>query len=707
MKSRLAIALMLSGCLPVTNIVEPLAAQATEEITDLADWSGPFGGLPPVDKATPDIVAAQGKAAVEQFNAELDAIADNQQTPTFSNTVEALDRAGRPLRRLMTILQIFVTTQATEEWRATAAELMPLNDGVLARARSDPRIFSRVAHVYRELPSGVANPEQARLTELTYQAMSFAGAGLDDTSRERLAEIESELASLRARFNRNLNLEAAGQFTFFEDAAQLEGLPPPLVAAAAETAREQGRQGSWAIPNQRPQVFAFQTHVRDRSARQQVWQRWMDRGATDGEYDNRPVTARILALRDEKAQLLGYPTYAHYVLASRMVGTPEKALEVIEANWKAVLKADAARIEDLTQLAKADGIESIQPWDRIYYLEQYKAETFGIDSQEIASYFPLPRVRDAFFAAANDTYGFTFEPLQNVPTVSPDIEVFLARREKEPVAVVYIDIRPRPGKQQGSWAVEYRRVGDTEPGALPVVALHSSPPAGTDGGEPLLPYPYANVLFHEFGHTLHTIASRANYNGTAALTVPWDFVEVPSLLNERWLLTDRTLDRLPHVATGETMPPDLRKGLREALKYEGVFSVNPEFMAMALVDQRMHLANEPPTDVNLFGDEILKAYDFPDSADPMMQPTAAVHMWTVQYAANLYTYLWSDILAADLAEVFLKAEDGFHDRTVGNLYFETVLSRGNVVPIDQAYRDFHGRAPDEEALIRRFGLETQ
>lgn len=616
-----------------------------------------------------------------------------------------MDRAGRHTRRLFTILQIYVSTQASPEWRKAAAELLPLKSEVDTQALTDPALFARVSAVYRNLPSGVSNSEQSRLAELTFRQMQEAGAGLSDAARKELAQVESELAALQAKFNSNLNTEAAGQFTFFDRADQLNGLPDPMLSAAAALAKDQGQPEKWAIPNARPQVFAVQTFVTDRATRKAVWTQWMDRGASAGELDNRPVTARTLELRARKAKLLGYATYADYVLATRMVATPRKALDLIEANWTAVMQADAVRIAELTQLARNDGVDKIEAWDRIYYLNRLTTERYGIDPQEIARYFPLEGIRDAIFAAAGDSFGYTFERLEGIPTVSPDIEVFLAKRKGIPAAIVYIDIHPRPGKQQGSWAMEYRPAGDLEANELPVVALHSSPPAAAPGSRILLPFEYANVLFHEFGHTLHTISSRARYRRTAALTVPWDFVEVPSLLNERWLLTDKTLDRLPHVQSGKPMSAQLRANLRAARQYERVFSVNPEFMAMALVDQKLHQATELPSDVNAFEAKVLADYGFPASADPVMRATAAVHTWSQQYAANVYTYLWSDILAADLAEVFLRAEGGFHDASVGARYFDHLLSRANTVPIDQAYREFHGRAPDENALMRRYGLQ--
>jgi peptidyl-dipeptidase Dcp len=701
---RAILALGLLGAAPAAELhAQGAAAPTLRPVADLSTWEGAWR-LPPVERSSPEALSQQIPQVIEAYRREIAAIVANPAPPDFGNTIVPLDRAGRPLRRLMALLRIHLSTHADEGWRKVGPGLAALNEAAIADSLSDPRLFARVSAVYRTLPAGTTDPEQARLTELTHAAMAGAGAGLPAPKRALLTEIEGDIAKLQAQLNQNLNKEAAGQFSFFMDAKRLDGLPQAQIDAAAALAAKQGRAGAYAIPNQRPQVFAVQTNVRDRETRRVVWQLWMNRGATPGEFDNRPVAARILELRKAKAALLGYPRYADFVLASRMVGTPERALAIIDANWNAVMAADARRIAELGALAKTDGVDAIAPWDRLFYLDKLTRQRFGIDAQEIAAYLPLPAIRDAFFAAAGDSYGFRFEELQGVPTVSPDIEVYLALRNGMPAGIVYLDIRPRPEKPQGSWAVQYRQTGDLETGELPVVALHSSPPAAAPGQEILLPFEYANVLFHEFGHVLHTLSSTARYNGTAALTVPWDFVEVPSLLNERWLLTDRTLDRLAHYRTGKTMPLELRERLRAARQYERVFTVNPEYMAMALVDQKLHQATDPIPDVNAFEKALLADRGFPQSADPTMRATAAFHTWTREYAANVYTYLWSDILAADLAEVFVRAPKGFHDPEVGARYFDLVLSRANRVPIEQAFREFHGRAPDEAALIRRFGL---
>lgn len=672
--------------------------------SDLARWPGPHGGLPPVDRARPETFATAYSEAIEVYGRELDGIARNPAVPDFSNSVQALDRAGRDLRRLDAILQMFATARADDRWRALQRDLAPRRDALVARAQTDPDLFARVNRVKAALPASAPDAEAARLVELTHRTMQHAGAGLDDASRSRLAAIDARLARLEAEFGQNLQREDAVQLLVVRDIARLAGLPESARATAAETATARGHPGAHAFPVARPVVWTVLTHAQDRALRRELWSMWMGRGANPGPFDNRPVTAAILAARQEKAALLGYPSHGHRVLAARMISTPARAQALTESVWRAVLDAEPGRSVDLERLAAADGIDALKPWDRLYYLDKLAKARFGFEPAELADYFPLEGIRDAMFAAANDSYGYSFEPMPGVPTLDPDVAVYLVRLDKQPAGIVYLDLKPRPGKQPGSWTAEFRRAADGEAGELPVVGMYSSPPAGPPGQAMLLPYDYANVLFHEFGHVLHMLASKARFRGTGSLAVPWDFVEVPSLLNERWLLTDRTLDRLPHHRTGQAMPVALREKLRAWRREERVFSVNAEYLATALVDQHLHLAAaRGPVDVVAVERETLARYAMPGSIDPMMRATHAVHTFS-HYGAGVHTYLWSDMLAADLAQSFERAEAGFHDPAIGGRYHALILSRGAVVPVEDAVRAFLGRQPDEGALLRRFGL---
>ena len=303
-------------CLAVA--VVPAAAG---DVAALSSWAGPYGGLPPVDRAMPDALAAEYEAALADYGRELDAIASDAAAPCFDNTVAALDRAGRRLNRADAILQIYATSQADAAWRALEQKLAPRRDALQSRATMDPALFARVAAV-RDHPAAGEDAEARRLVDLTYRRMVSAGAALDAGQRARLAAIETRLSELLTRFNQNLQRAAKGQFVFVAEASRLAGLPDAVKAAAAKDAEAQGRAGSWAFANARPTFWAVETNARDRTLRHDVWTMWMGRGLQPGEFDNRPVTAQILQARQEKARLLGYPSFAHYVLASRMVGTP-------------------------------------------------------------------------------------------------------------------------------------------------------------------------------------------------------------------------------------------------------------------------------------------------------------------------------------------------------------------------------------------------
>ena len=698
---RLLLAIGAVASLSAAAAAQPAGADA------LTLWSGPGERLPPFTMATPATLVPAYKAAVAEYQAELDAIARNPEPPTFSNSVEALDRAGRRYRRAKALLDVHIVTASTPEWTAAAGELKGLAEKVISRASTDPAIFTRVQRVNAALPQSAPGPEAARLTELTFQAMRQAGAGLPQAKRDELASIEARIADRLEAFGQNLAHDEQ-QLLFVTDERRLAGLPDTAKAAAAAAAAASGHPGEWGIAANRSAVWAVQTNVADRSLREDVWRLWTGRGAHDGQFDNRGVVNDVIELRGQKARLLGYPAFADMVLAQRMAGTSATALALLDPVWRTVLAAEVPRSAELAKLAAADGVTALRPWDRIYYLDKLTKSRFAIDGTEIAGYFELGRVRDAMFAAAHDVYGYDFVPLRDVQTVSPDIEVYRVERAGKAIGVTYLDLHPRPGKRYGSFSNEYRVAGDGMPGDLPVAALYSSPPPGLKNGPLLLPYDYANVLFHEFGHVLHMLSSQSQYRGTGSLAVPWDFVEVPSLLNERWLLTDRTLDRLSDYRTGKPMPADLRDRLRRSRDFARVFSVNPEYLASAIVDLRLHMAADGrKLDVGATENAILAQYGLPDSIDPEMRTPHAYHTFSPQYASNLYTYLWSDAAAADIAEVFLRAPDQFFDKTIGASYNSLILGRGHRVPIDQAYREFHGRSIDPSALMRRFGLAVE
>jgi peptidyl-dipeptidase Dcp len=361
----------------------------------------------------------------------------------------------------------------------------------------------------------------------------------------------------------------------------------------------------------------------------------------------------------------------------------------------------------LQQLADADhtGI-TIAPWDKLYYAEKYRQQEFGLDGDAVRPYLALQNVLDGMMWAAGRTYGLSFRELKGVPVMAADVRVYEVSRAKTIVGVLYVDVFQRRGKGPASWTEEFRSAERGPANVLPVATLYSNVVHPADGSPPLLSWEVANVLFHEFGHALHMLSNGARYRALGSLHVPWDFIEVPSLLNERWLLDRGVLTRFArHYQTGEPMPTALIDKVERSLKHDRVFSVNLEYLATALVDLRIHqLADGRSIDAVEEERRILAELDTPPAVTPLLPVSSAFHTFTEAYGAGVYTYLWSDAIAADIAEAFLAAPGGLYDQGVAARYRRTILEAGNTRPMQEAFREFRGHDPDPDALFRRFDL---
>jgi peptidyl-dipeptidase Dcp len=391
-----------------------------------------------------------------------------------------------------------------------------------------------------------------------------------------------------------------------------------------------------------------------------------------------------------------------------MAGTPEVPEAMLMRAWKALLPTTRAYLSELQALANAAGGGfELQAWDRLYYAEKYRQQKFGFDAESVRPYLTLQNVMDGMTWAAERVYGLSLRELHGIPTVAPEIRVYEVLRGSETVGVLYVDMFQRAGKGPASWATEQRPAERGPSDVLPIAALHSSVTKPADGSMPLLEWERANVIFHEFGHAMHVIANGARYRSLGSMKVPFDFIETPSLLQERWLL-DRTLLKrfMRHYKTGEPIPDELIQKIEHAQRHDRVFSMNLDYLATALVDLRMHrLADGGPVSAIDVERSTLAELGMPPSITPLLRVSSGPHPFTDLYGAAVYTYFWSDALAADIAERFLAAPGGLYDSDVSALYRRTILESGNVRPIEQAFREFRGRDPDPDALFRRFGLQ--
>lgn len=382
-------------------------------------------------------------------------------------------------------------------------------------------------------------------------------------------------------------------------------------------------------------------------------------------------------------------------------------MQLMTTSWNLLLEPTRKEIAAMQAIADADGADFVlQPWDRLYYAEKLRQQKFNLDADAVKPYLELSNVIDGMFWAAQRTFGFAFRELEDVPVISPDIRVFEVSRNGERIGALWLDLFQRPGKGPSSWSAQYRSAENFRGRVLPLVVLHSSVPQPAAGDPVLVPWERANVIFHEFGHTLQTLSNRAAFPSLGSLAVPWDFIEVPSLLNERWLLDRDVLTRFArHYQTGKPMPADLIDRIERAAQHDRVFSASLNYLGSAIVDMRLHLlADGREIDAVAEEKRILEELQLPQAVDLTLYIPHAFHTFTEEYAAGLYTYLWSDVIAADIAESFLAAPGGLYDQAVAERYMSIILAPANTVHAAQAFREFKGRDPDPGALMRRFGL---
>lgn len=664
-------------------------------VAALTDWTGG----PPFAQVTPAALDEAVVAAIAAWRAAVARIAHSHEPPTFANTAWALEEAALPFDRARQLLRLYGSTCSTPEIEAVQASRLAELAEAEEAALLDPVLCARVAAV-RDAPDA----EGQRLVAVTRDRLARRGAMLDAADRARLGRINAALAAESAMFERNIAAEEDRDLPVV-DAGELDGLPPDTVAAAAALAAERGRSGEWAIALRRPMVMAVLAAARHRGLRERLWRAWTMRCGGPGPHDNRPVMTRILALRAEKARLLGHADFAHYALADRMVESVEQAEHLVVATAAAVRPLTERRVADMTALAHADGVAGpLQPWDRYFYEERLRRDRFAVDGEALRAYLPVAAVTEAVLDAAARLHGLSFEPLPEGSSYHPDVRAFAVRLGAERIGVLHLDLVARAGKRGGSWTQQLQPRSDLAGGTLPVAVVVTGVPAGAGGAPPLMAWQHAVVTFHEMGHALHFLLADTRYPALGAMRVPWDLIELPALLNERWI-EDRDLLRrhLRHWQTGAPIPEALLDGVFAAAHADRVFTLTLDYLAGALIDLRLH-RGDPPPDPEAIERAVLAELGVPDAIDQIMRPPTFFHAFTDAYAAGVYSYLWGDTLAADVAEAFAAAPGALYDADTGARWREALLAPGARAPAADAFRRFRGRDPAPDALFRRFGL---
>ncbi len=684
---------------------QPVAAPISADNPLIAVWSGPYGGVPPWDKVnTSDFIPAFDKA-IEEARAEITAITANKAKPDFDNTIAALEKAGTTLTRLQNIFGVYSGNLNTGDIPDIELVVYPKLAAFGDEVNQNAALFERVSAVYNSKKFKKLSPEQQRLVTDHYKGFVRNGANLDEAGKKRAAEINQRLATLGTQFTQNL-LKDEETVTFVLKKADLKGLPQSVVDGMAETAAANGKPGKWAVLNTRSAADPFLTYSDNRALREKVWRAFVNRGDNGDAEDNNAIIAETLKLRAERSKLLGYPTYAHWAIERQMAKTPEAAMDLMLKVWPKAVARVKEEVADMQAIADAEGAKiTIEPWDYRYYAEKVRKAKYDLDFNEVKPYMQLEKLREGMFWAAGELYGFKFEQINDVPVFNEDVRAWkVLNSAGDLVGLWYFDPYARTGKGSGAWMTEYRGQEKLTGDIKPIVSNNSNFIKGKPGDPVLISWDDAETLFHEFGHALHGLNSNVTYPSQAGTSVPRDYVEFPSQINERWLMTPEVMNKfLVHYETGEPLPQALVDKIKAAKTFNQGFAT-VEYLMSALVDMKLHLAGDADIDPDAFERETLAALGAPKEIVMRHRTPQFGHIFSGEgYAAGYYSYLWADTITADAAEAFVEA-GSFYDKATAKKLRDYIMSVGDSIDPAEGFRKFRGRDVDTAALLRDRGF---
>ncbi len=683
------------------------AATATARKPLLGGWSGPYGGVPPFDEVQVEHFKPALEAAIEEYRRELAAIADNPEAPTFENTLTALEDTGRTYGNVLTLYGIWSSSMSSPELQAVQREMAPRLAAFADEITQNEKLFQRIAAVYDSPEKAKLTPEQQRLTWRYYTDFVRAGAKLEGEAKKRLADINQRLASLYTSFSQNVLADEENYTVVLESEEELAGLPGSVRSGAAAAAETRGLKGKWVITNTRSSMEPFLTYSDRRELREKVWRNYVGRGDNGDAHDNNAIISEVLKLRAERARLLGYPTHAHWRLENAMAGTPERAMELMEAVWKPAVARVHQEVADMQAIADKSGAKlKIQPWDYRYYAEKVRKAKYDLDQNEVKPYLQLEKLREGMFWVAGELFGFSFTPVSDVPVYHPDVRVWEVKDKASGrhVGLWYFDPYARQGKRSGAWMNAWRRQERFNGEVTTIVSNNSNFVKGQPGEPVLISWEDASTLFHEFGHALHGLSSNVTYPTLAGTAVARDYVEFPSQLLEHWLSTPEVLNRFAlHHQTGKPIPQELVAKIEKAATFNQGFAT-VEYLASALVDMKLHLAGDQRIDPDAFERDTLKTLGLPEEIVMRHRTPHFSHVFAGDgYSAGYYSYLWSDTLTADAYEAFTEGK-GAYDAAVARRLRDHVFSVGNTIDPAEGYRAFRGKKAGINALMRKRGF---
>ena len=674
----------------------------------LSEWTGPYGGLPPFDQVKVEYFKPALEAAMAENLTEIDKIANDSAPPTFENTIVALEKAGQTLDRVGTIYNVWQSTMSSPDFQTVQREMAPKLAAFSDKITQNEKLFKRIEAVYNSPDKKKLNGEQQRLVWLDYTNFVRSGAKLDTKSKARLTEINQQLATLFTKFSNNVLYEEDNEFVQLKSESDLAGLPQSVRDAAAAAAAAKKQEG-WLVINTRSSVEPFLTFSDRRELREKVWRMFIMRGDNGDEHDNNATISQILQLRAERAKLLGYQTHAHWRVENQMAKTPERAMELMMAVWKPAVQRVHEEVADMQALADKEGAKlTIEPWDYRYYMEKVRKAKYDLDQNEVKPYLQLDKLREAIHWVAGELFNFKFTPAPNVPVAHPDIKVWEVtdKTSGKHIGLWFFDPFARPGKRSGAWMNAYRSQERVNGEITTIVSNNANFVKGKPGEPVLISWDDASTMFHEFGHALHGLNSNVTYPSLSGTAVARDYVEFPSQLMEHWLSTPQVLQKFAlHYQTGKPIPQELVDKINRTKTFNQGFAT-VEYLAAAILDMKLHLLGDKKIDARTFEKEALAEIGMPKEIVLRHRLPHFLHVFSSDsYSAGYYSYLWSDVLTADAFGAFTEA-GGPYDRKVADRLRKSIFSVGNTIDPAEAYRNFRGRDPKVEALMKKRGFSS-
>ena len=669
------------------------------------DWDTPFG-VPPFDKIKFEHFKPAYLKGMEDEMAEVSAIIENSEEPTFDNTIRAMQFTGELLSKVQRAMGPLSGANTNDSIQALQREMSPLFSKHRDDIALNEELFERVKEVYENRDKFSLTPEESKLLEDDYLGFIRSGIGLSAEDKDKLRKLNSELSLLSVRFGENLLAETNDFALVIDNEQDLSGLPDGVRAQAAAAAGSKGMEGKWLFTLQAPSYFPFLTYSDNRALREKMFRGYMMRGNNGNDHDNNQIVADIARLRVERARLLGYESHADYVLERNMAKEPEKVMEFLGEIWDAALPVARAEAADQQALIDAEGGNfRLQPWDWFYYTEKIRKQKYDLSDEETRPYFPVANVTEGMFYVANRLYGLEFTERNDIPLYHPDVKTFEVRRDGKHVGILMIDYFPRDSKRGGAWcsAMRPQRLDEKGKNVTPLVSMvtNFTPPSGDTPA--LLTPEEAGTLFHEFGHALHSLLSNTEYLSG----VSRDFVELPSQIMEHWVLEPEVLKvYAKHYQTGEVIPDELIEKIEKAGKFNTGFTT-VEYLAASSLDMEYHSLTEPvELNVGEFEKTAMNKYGLISEIIPRYRSTYFSHVFSGGYSSGYYSYIWCEVLDADAFKAFKETGDIFNAEVSQRFEKEILSRKGSRDELDM-YVSFRGHEPGIEALLENRGLISQ